>query len=74
MSWLVTSPHGPLAESRWWCEECEAWSPPPYLGADPAAIREQASEHLKASGHRVTVIRGTSETLYPVATVAGDAA
>ena len=71
MRWLANSPHGPLRNSSWQCLDCIASGPPVPLNADPNVVRADAAAHLEATGHRVSVARGTLEILYPMATGEG---
>lgn len=70
MTWLATSPHGPLRYTSWRCADCIAFGPAAPLGTDPDVARQQARVHVEDSGHAVTYFRGTSESLYPLATAA----
>jgi hypothetical protein len=70
MSWLANSPYGPLRNSSWQCSGCVAFGPAAPLDADPDAVRAAAVAHLEATGHSVSVARGTLEMLYPMATTA----
>lgn len=68
MTWLATSPYGPLGAASWQCTECPARNPGDPLTAGPDAIRDEARAHTETAGHVVTIARGTLETLYPMAT------
>lgn len=73
VTWLATSPHGPLPNASWICADCPARSEGDPQGADRDMMRAGAKAHLEATGHRVSVARGTMEILYPMATVPGGA-
>jgi hypothetical protein len=51
------------------CADCPAQDKGNPLGADADMLRAGARAHLEATGHRVSVARGTLEVLYPMATV-----
>jgi hypothetical protein len=65
MTWLVTSPYGPQRSSSWSCDQCPQHAPAGAHDAD--AIRAEAAAHVESAGHQVTVCRGTSELLLPLA-------
>lgn len=64
--WLVTVPYGVQLDAFWSCFTCIAKG----AGRPAAQIRAEASDHLTATGHMVTVHHGTSELLVPLATTA----
>ena len=68
MSWLATSPYGPQRNASWMCADCKAMSGGHPEGADADTLRSGAIAHLEATGHRVSIARGTLEVLYPMAT------
>ena len=70
MSWLATSPYGPQLNASWMCSDCPARSEGNPEGADSDVLRATARAHLEATGHRVSIARGTLEVLLPVATAA----
>lgn len=73
MTWLATSLHGPVRNSSWICADCPAKSEGSPQDADHDMMRAGARAHLEATGHRVSVARGTLEVLYPMATTPGGA-
>ena len=74
MTWLATSPYGPLPNASWMCSDCPAADGGDPQGADADLLRAGAKAHLEATGHRVSVARGTMEILCPMATVPDGAA
>ena len=72
MSWLATSPHGPLGTAWWECSDCPAKSGGSPLGAKGGVMRDAARAHAETAGHHVVVIWGLTETLYPLALAAED--
>jgi hypothetical protein len=70
MTWMATSPYGPVLNSSWTCTdaECPAGSHGDPLGSDGGRLRAEAGAHLEETGHRVRIVRGTVEHLYPMAT------
>lgn len=73
MSWVATSPYGPQRDIRWMCFQCPSMTIREEQPADPDASRAAAVAHLEATGHMVTISRGTLETLYPMATTPPEA-
>lgn len=67
-AWIANSPYGPQLNSSWRCTDCGAMSGGNTPNADPDMLRISAIAHLEATGHRVSVARGTLELLYPMAT------
>lgn len=68
MSWLPTSPHGPLRNASWACADCPARSSGDPYSAAVGDLRADAIAHLEGTGHTVGIAHGTLETLYPMAT------
>jgi hypothetical protein len=58
-----------MLNASWKCADCPAQSEGDPLGADGDMLRAGARAHLEATGHRVSIARGTLEVLYPMATV-----
>lgn len=73
MSWVATSPYGPQRDVSWLCFQCPSMTISEAQHGDPDASRAAAVAHLEATGHTVTVSRGTLETLYPMATTPSEA-
>lgn len=70
MTWLPTSPSGPLPVAQWICGECPARCARrgiAHRGSDGEDLRADAVAHLTLTGHRVQFRRGTSEDIYPLA-------
>lgn len=72
-TYLVTPPYGPLLYHRWACRAFECGDGGGGTGAERAEVRSEATGHIQATGHDVTIIDGTLEHLYPVATTADSA-
>jgi len=70
MTYLVSSPYGPLTVASWSCTRCPAGDGEAHRepGDDGGAVRDRAAAHLARTGHGVTFRRGTAEMLVPVAT------
>lgn len=68
MSYEVTSPNGSLRYHAWSCDRWRCTGVGGGLGADRDKIRKAAVDHVRESGHDVTVIDGTSESLMALAT------
>lgn len=68
MTWLATSPYGPLLNASWMCLDCTDMIQGDPQGADGDLQRAAAAAHLEQTGHRVSIARGTLEVLYPMAT------
>lgn len=64
--WLVTVPYGVQHDNFWSCFECIAKG----AGRPSGQIRDEASGHIKATGHMVTVHHGTAELMVPLDTTA----
>lgn len=72
MTWLATSPHGPLASVSWQCADCPEGSHGYALGDAAEVLRGAARTHVETAGHIVAITRGTTETLYPMNMTAKD--
>jgi len=70
MTFLFSSPYGPLRRIFWSCDECPERSGTADVFAEHDDVHVEAVAHLSAAGHRVTVSRGTVEMLVPLATSA----
>jgi hypothetical protein len=73
VSRIAVSLDGPEPNASWTCEECPANCQGVTVGADPDAVRAEATAHLEETGHRVLISLGTVETLYPLPDVEGAA-
>jgi hypothetical protein len=66
LTYLITSPYGPLCYRRWLCEDCASGGGGRWASRE--SVRASASAHVTVTGHEVTVFDGTLESLYAVAT------
>jgi hypothetical protein len=68
--YLVTSPHRPERFHRWFCDRLDCGHEGGGSGSEREEIRSAATAHIERTGHGVTIIDGTSEHLYGLATAA----
>ena len=68
MSFLATSPYGRQMTASWICTQCPAQAA--LIRTDGESLRAEAVRHLEFFGHHVSVTRGTTEEIYPMATTA----
>ena len=73
MTWLPTSPHGPLPVASWQClsPDCPMGFAEAFTGITGHTsdeIRVRAVTHVTERGHPVIFRRGTAETIEPLAT------
>jgi len=71
--YLVTSPNRPERFHRWFCDRLDCGHEGGGTGSEREPIRKAAAGHIESTGHGVTIIDGTSERLYGLATTASGA-